>query len=280
MRVSPEALTEARVVAHHALRLAAALPCTHLTADGAAPDLVWDDALGALLGRPVGPLQFALRLVDLRWLALCGGGLVAERPVEGSTAAAALAWMDEIARARARAPVRAPSWAAPPHSVADGAPFPPTDLDARAVLAAQVARAAALLPALAVALEDPVARCAPEPFTVSVRIPADEGAIVAGLCLGDANTPLPWWFARWVGAQAEGRAELPLGRWEGGEARLTTPDLPAYGIDAAVRTFLVAAVAALRPAAAADDTATQPPDEPVDVPPLTETSTDDHPGEP
>jgi hypothetical protein len=136
--VAPTALVEARLQTHHAAQIVSSLGTTFLepTPDDSHPNLGWDDAQRALVGRaiPGSELRGALRVEDLTLLLLDGDAVVEALPLAGRDLAAAYAaWQKALEAHAVSAPASGlapPGYDIPFHAVADGAPFAVEDLAA------------------------------------------------------------------------------------------------------------------------------------------------------
>jgi len=129
--VAPTALVEARLQTHHAAQIVSSLGSTLLepAPDDSHPNLGWDDAQRALVGRaiPGSGIRGALRVEDLTLLLLDGDAVLEALPLAGRDVAVAYAaWQNGLEAHRVSVPASGlapPGYDIPFHAVADGAPF-------------------------------------------------------------------------------------------------------------------------------------------------------------
>ena len=253
-----------RVVLHHLAQLASALGATHLDPDPESQyaNLAWDPQRNALVGRAVGALQAAVRVPDATLLLIEDGRDAELRRLEGLTLSEALTWLQERVEHHhgPSGPLAPVGYALPEHPVAGGTvPIPQLNRTHLAALAAWFDQAHHITGEVARTQEgasEP--RCWPHHFDLATRITLDPGldadearSIGVGMTPGDAGIGEPYWYVNpWPVPEARSGPELPHdGRWhtEGFfGAVLVGSDLPATGADAAVASFVDAAIGACR----------------------------------
>lgn len=250
---APDALTDARLLLHHAVQIVASVGYTYLPhqPDWHEVSVSWDDAAAAFVGGLAdGERAFraALRVPDLTLqLRDSDGAPVAAFALAGRTLEDGYAWLERaIARHRGRPPepLTRPDHVLPDHPVFTGAPFSLEAAPALAELARWYGNAARVLQA--VSTRDPRAspvRCWPHHFDIAVLITLDPDldpeaarAVGVGLSPGDGSYPYPYWYLSPYPAPPP--QDLPplsppavwhTKGWTG--AVLTGPDLVAAGAD-------------------------------------------------
>jgi hypothetical protein len=261
------ALTETRLVLHHAVQLVAAVGRSLVPAapDDGHTSLEWDRSSESVVGQEVlGTLRWraALRPRDLSLAVLADDGEIARLVLAGRTKSEALAWLGERARDLGASPdplsLEAP-YSLPAHEVDSGALFALPDATSLVELARWFADGDLLLRGVASAWVGaaPV-RVWPHHFDVGSVLPVGPptGATLGiGLSPGDEGIAEPYLYVTpWP--VPEPLPELPAGRlwhregWTG--ALLTGSEVVAAGPGEAqaalAKAFLTGAVAVLRAA--------------------------------
>jgi hypothetical protein len=129
--VAPTALVEARLQTHHAAQIVSSLGTTFLepTPDDSHPNLGWDDAQRALVGReiPGSELRGALRVEDLTLLLLDGDTVREELRLTSQSVASVYAALQKSLEAQGTPPPNGTlvptTYDIPAHAIADGATF-------------------------------------------------------------------------------------------------------------------------------------------------------------
>jgi hypothetical protein len=270
--VAPTALAEARLQTHHAAQTVSAIGATYLepAPDDSHPNLGWDEAQHALVGRsiPGSELRAALRVEDLTLLLLDGDAPLETLPLPGQSLTDAYAAFQEALEAHGAPPpngkLTPPGYDIPGHAVADGAPFSLEEPAAFQELAHWFANGTRALTELATdRAEGAVVRCWPHHFDLGGLFVVSTGpdgqltsSVGFGLSPGDESYAEPYaYVSPWP---APAREALPARdglRWhtEGfTSAVLTGSQLLASGPDAEqrqrLRDFLDAAFVASREA--------------------------------
>ncbi|MCB9761112.1 MAG: hypothetical protein H6739_14830 [Alphaproteobacteria bacterium] len=204
---------EARVVAHHALQLAAVPGTSMLPAadDGSHTNLSWRPGKRAFAGRRIPrnrPFRASLEVPTLT-LALVDTDdqRIGALPLAGHTRAQALDWLALAIQEHTGQPLGTslclPALGLPDHPVADGAPFPQPDPHALDQLALWFGNADELLralrPVLAAAGE---VRCWPEHFDLATLVrldgpkadPETARSVAVGLSPGDEHFDEPYLY--------------------------------------------------------------------------------------
>jgi len=130
--VPPGELEEARLQAHYALQVAAALAFSYIPPqpDDSHASFGWEVDLGALISQTAPdppPLRSGLRVATLELLLLREGGKPDSFELDGATWSEAYDWMaDTVEKRRAKPvtrPLDRPPYDIPPHPIADGQAF-------------------------------------------------------------------------------------------------------------------------------------------------------------
>ena len=264
---APASLLEARLQAHHAAQLVAAVGSTFLepVADDSHPNLGWSRELQALVGRPVphaAGLRAAIRLADLHVLLLDSQqAQVGELTLEGLTLATGYKYLSDLLAERAKQAaleILPTSYELPAHDLEQGAKFGGLSPAALASLGAWYDLASDLLEETRE--ENPGAsevRCWPHHFDLATLISLEgEHSIGVGFSPGDGSYAEPYWYVSPWPYPAE--SELPAlssGHWQTDgftAAILTASQLSAHvGPEdpaSVSRSFLQDAVSASRQA--------------------------------
>ena len=233
--VPPDALVDARNLAHHAAQWVTKAARANLKAvpDDSHSSLEWDAELAALLSQPLAAKQGGLRIgLDVAGLALTivrGSGVTGTLVLDGKSNAEAGAWLDAALREAGLAPasgVKLP-YEIPDHPVANGARY-----GARAEAAAlqELARwfgaAADALGEVSARLRDvrPGASpllCWPHHFDIAMVVQLEAGhaesarSIGIGLSPGDESYAQPYWYVSpWPKLDAAALPQAPVpGHW-------------------------------------------------------------------
>jgi len=261
-RISPSALSDARLSLHHAAQIVSAVGITHLphAADDSHTNLGWAD--GALAGHPVpGERSFraAIRPSGLTLLLLdAGTRTVARQSLFGRTLDDGYAWMTEAIAQYTGAPARSlsrPPYELPEHPAFGGERFGSDSepgllemtrwyADAERLLSETMPRFAGASPV----------RCWPHHFDIAMLLPAGpDKSVGVGLSPGDGAYPQPYWYVSpYPYPKEPALAPLPSGgKWHRGDffaAVLAGCDLVSGGPEGAQearsRAFLEAAIEA------------------------------------
>ncbi|HEY5219426.1 MAG TPA: hypothetical protein VIJ16_06445 [Gemmatimonadaceae bacterium] len=203
-RVTPSAITDARLQLHHAAQIANAPAMSYLppASDDSHTNFGWNAALGAFVSRLVAlpePLSIAWRVRDLTLLALdVGGCAVATFPLVEKTFAEGHAWARAQCEAAGGDGARyrtTKHYEIPSHVVDAGAEFG-ADVSALTSLSTHWANAVRMLDA--VAGEEPGAsdvRLWPHHFDVGLLLTIDaKHSIGVGFTPGDDWYDEPYWY--------------------------------------------------------------------------------------
>lgn len=229
--MAPTALTDARLVLHHAVQIPSAAGTTLLPDrdDFVHTNLTWVAALDALAGHSVpeeGGVRAALRLPDLSLLVLDPHDQVLDtHSLAGETQEGALRWLaDQLTGEGAPSiTLEPPEHELPEHPVAQGRAFSQPDEGASAELARWFANADLVLRTFASgeARAEPV-YCWPHHFDLATLVVLDpdvEGeearSVGVGLSPGDASYDQPYWYVTpWPYPEdRDDLPELPAGHW-------------------------------------------------------------------
>ena len=214
-KVTPTALVEARLQAHHAVQWVTKAARANLApqSDDGQSSLLWNKVHAALCCEPLttpsgGALRFGLALDSLRLIALENDALSGEFSLEGAIDASAGAWIDSLALGaglKPPSPVVLP-YALPPHPIAAGGLYAPNaQRDALAAMASWYGAADELLREIRASLVGvgrrlgPL-RCWPHHFDIAVLLTLGEGepesaaAVGIGMSPGDTYYAEPYFY--------------------------------------------------------------------------------------
>jgi len=223
---APGSLLEARLQAHHAAQLVAAVGATLLepAADDSHPNLGWSRELQALVGRAVpraAGLRAAIRLADLHVLLLDSQqAQVGELTLEGLTLATGYKSLSDLLAERAKQPgleILPTSYELPSHDLEQGAKFGGLSAPALASLGTWYDLASELLEESreqnSGASE---VRCWPHHFDLATLISLEgEKSIGVGFSPGDGSYAEPYWYVSpWPYPAESELPALPHGHWQ------------------------------------------------------------------
>jgi hypothetical protein len=265
---APTALTEARLLAHHAAQWATRAACANLMPmpGDTQTNLGWDRLHGALVSHDLPlkteeALRVGLVIESLTLIVLRGDSIAEQLPLSGKTNAQAGAWLDRIAMAAGLAlPGGATMpYAIPAHPVGNGAAYAPcAELK---TLAAWFADADDVLGEIHAGLPEGTAspvRCWPHHFDIATlwTLGAGDAATAAsvgiGLCPGDSAFPQPYFYVSpWPYPARDKLPSLPApGHWHTQDftAEILTGEdvLSLADRRAGTKQFLDAAIAVAR----------------------------------
>ena len=231
----PRALSEARLLAHHAAQWLTRAARTALdpVPDDSHSNLGWEPSLSALVSHPIGTARIGLRVADLTLLHIGPTGVEAELALDRKTDADAGQWVDGILATRAVADqarnIRLP-YEMPDHPVSQGAAYGVRPQSAAlGDLASWFAVAHDALTDVTNTCDidgpgpTPV-RCWPHHFDIASLVRLEAGdpetarAIGIGLSPGDESIRQPYFYANpWPPPPRDGLPALsPPGRWHDG----------------------------------------------------------------
>jgi hypothetical protein len=221
--VAPEALVDARLVAHWAAQIVAAASVRIAArADFSHTSLRWSAEHGALLTNPIDGAYAGLRLRDLTLLVV-GDGEVDKKSLVGSTLQDGLQWLQATLNQRLGSAVELALLVhdMPPHPVGDGASFPNAIGDAYAELDSWFSNGSQLVSEVAAARGGSEARCWPHHFDLATLItvvshedPEEARTVGIGLSPGDGGYAEPYWYVTpWPRPATDALGELSAGRW-------------------------------------------------------------------
>jgi hypothetical protein len=229
-RTPPASLTDARLIAHHALQWVSKAARANLAAaaDDSHSSLDWHPALSALMSRPIpasgGDVRVGLRLAGFALVVLRGEAVLDAFQLERKTDAEAGAWIDVKLRALGLKPAGGvkPPYAVPDHAVARGAAYDTSSAGRElGEIARWFAGAADLLEEFKAKLKDPRAkpvRCWPHHFDIAtvVLLRGDAAGVGVGVSPGDEFYAQPYvYVSPWPRFDADGALpSLPApGHW-------------------------------------------------------------------
>lgn len=225
-----EALIEARLQLHQAVQIVASAGATWLEPepDDSHPNLGWDAANGAWLGRALSPagLRFGLRARDLTLYSVETRGRVgASRALAGETLDAGYAWLEETARTCGLAlpaeGLRRVTYEIPAHPVGEGAPFSLDAAPGFGALSDWFSSAFARLVPISERVSASEVRVWPHHFDAgSLRTVATDAegrlqkSIGLGFSPGDDTDATPYFYVSpWPYPAASDLPTLEIGRW-------------------------------------------------------------------
>lgn len=269
--VAPAALGEARLQAHHAVQWATRAACANLAPmpGDSQTNLGWDRTNAALVSHELRaasgePLSIGLRIEAMTLIALHGGAIADQFPLDGKRDAGAGAWLDRLAASAGLALPGGASlpYAIPAHAVGDGAAYSGAAHQAEfAALGRWFAIADEALNAIHEGVptgEASPVRCWPHHFDLATLWTLGDGdaetaaSIGIGMCPGDSYYAQPYFYVSpWPRPAEDKPPSLPLpGHWHTQDfigAILTGEDIVELTDRRAnTRQFLDAAIAAAR----------------------------------
>ena len=233
--VAPEALVQARNLAHHALQWVTKAARANLAAvpDDSHSSLEWDAGRAALVSQPLatkaGEIRIGLGIADLRLMVVRGGAPDDTLALEGKSDAEAGKWLDGLLRAAGLTPASgvAVPYEMPDHVVASGAAYGERgETAALQELARWFGGAADVLGEVSARLRDlrpgpsPV-RCWPHHFDIATVVQLGAGhaesapSIGIGFSPGDESYAQPYWYVSpWPKPDASALPTAPVpGHW-------------------------------------------------------------------
>ncbi len=221
--VPPRDLGDARLQLHWAVQLVSALGHSVLEADDddGHASMIWNVALDAMVGRPLGALSAALRLRDLTLLLVEGDRAVAAHGLQGDSLMGGRSWLEaELSQRGVDTALSLPRHNMPMHGVGSGQPFG-VDAAALVELSRWYANAHGVLTALASLCAAPApVLCWPHHFDIAVVLTLDDDldrdrSINAGMSPGDEYYDEPYFYVTpWPPPRADMTfPALSVGSW-------------------------------------------------------------------